>query len=36
MELRYFDQNGGQLKLKVTGSDGKEFRSRISMRINPT
>ena len=25
MELRYFDQNGGQLKLKVTGSDGKEI-----------
>lgn len=25
MEVRYFDQNGGQLKLKVTGSDGKEI-----------
>ena len=25
MEVRYFDQNGGQLKLKVTGSDGQEI-----------
>ena len=24
-EYPYFDQNGGQLKLKVTGSDGKEI-----------
>ncbi|MDO4180055.1 MAG: family 20 glycosylhydrolase [Bacteroidales bacterium] len=25
IEVRYFDQNGGQLKLRVTGSDGKEI-----------
>ncbi len=25
MEVRYFDQNGGQLKMKVMGSDGKEI-----------
>lgn len=25
MEVRYFDQNGGQLKMKVSGSDGKEI-----------
>ena len=25
MEVRYFDQNGGQLQLKVTDSDGKEI-----------
>lgn len=25
MEVRYFDQNGGQLKLKVSGSNGEEI-----------
>lgn len=25
VEVRYFDQNGGQLRLKVTGSDGQEI-----------
>ena len=25
IEIRYFDQNGGQLKMKVSGNDGKEI-----------
>lgn len=25
IEVRYFDQNGGQLKMRVTGSDGQEI-----------